>query len=67
MEFQYGNRRCVLQGLQQGPQLSLEDGKAFKWLKKGNKGVMFQILPTELLAENVFRKGKKYKIIKMTC
>jgi hypothetical protein len=57
MEFQYGSKRCVLQGLQQGPHLSLEDGKAFKWLKKGSKGVMFQIMPAELQAGEEIQKS----------
>jgi hypothetical protein len=47
-----------LQGLQKGPQLTLEDGEAFKWLKKSSKGVMFQILPTELQAKKGIQKEK---------
>jgi hypothetical protein len=44
--------------------LSLEDGEAFKWLKKGSKGVMFQILPIELQAEKGIKKGKEIHIQK---
>ena len=61
MEFQYGSKRCVLQGLQQGPQLSLEDRKAFKWLNKAVKGLCFRFFQLS------YRQGKKYTIRKVTC
>jgi hypothetical protein len=57
MEFQFGNKRCVLQGLQQGPQLSLEDGKSLKWLKKGSKGVMLQLISIQVRAEQQEQEG----------
>lgn len=44
MVFQYGTMRCKLKGLQQGPQLSLMDGNSFRWLKKGNEGVLLQLI-----------------------
>ena len=56
MEFQFGNTRCVLQGLQQGPKLSL-DGKSMKWLKKGNKGVMLQLISIKVRAKQQEQEG----------
>jgi hypothetical protein len=47
MEFQWGTRRCRLKGLQQGPELSMEDVNSFRWLKRGNKGVLLQLIKTE--------------------
>jgi hypothetical protein len=47
MEFQWGTRRCRLKGLQQGPELSMEDVNSFRWLKRGNKGVLLQLIETE--------------------
>jgi hypothetical protein len=44
MVFQWGTRRCSLKGLQQGPKLSWENESSFRWLKKGNKGVVLQLI-----------------------
>ena len=58
MEFQYGEVQCLLKGLQQGPQLSLEDGESFKWPKKGSKGVMLQLINAEDQAGKQKEQGK---------
>jgi hypothetical protein len=47
MKCQYGGVRCLLKGLQQGPELSLEDGESNKWMKKGSKGIMLQLINEE--------------------
>lgn len=47
MEFQYSKTKCVLQGLQQVPQVSLEDANAFKLSNKRNKGVLLQLMESE--------------------
>lgn len=47
IEFQWGTRRCSLKGLQQGPELSMEDVSSFWWLKRGNKDVLLQLIETE--------------------
>jgi hypothetical protein len=45
--YQWGTRRCSLKGLQQGSKVSLENESSFRWLKKGNKGVVLQLIETE--------------------
>jgi hypothetical protein len=44
MEFTYGGVRCMLQGLQQGPRLSLEEGDSFKLSKHEKKGIFLQLV-----------------------
>ena len=40
MVFQWGTKRCSLKGLQQGSKLSWENESSFRWLNKGNKGMV---------------------------
>jgi len=44
MAFSYGGVHCQLQGIQQGPRLSLEDGESFKLFKHEKKGVFLQLV-----------------------
>jgi hypothetical protein len=44
MKFQYGEGTCILHGLKQGPQVSLDGGLHFKLPKQEQKGVLFQLM-----------------------
>ncbi|XP_059456434.1 uncharacterized protein LOC132186472 [Corylus avellana] len=56
MEFQLGEVKCCLKGLQQGPPLTFEDGKSNKWLKKNSKGIMLQLINAEKQEEQQVQK-----------
>jgi hypothetical protein len=57
MKFQYGQMDCVLQGLLQGPQLSLEDAADFKFFTSQDKGVLLQLLENADVYPTEVRQG----------
>lgn len=44
MKIQYEHGEYMLQGLLQGPQLSLEDAAGFKFSNRRHKGVLLQLI-----------------------
>lgn len=43
-EFQHEGATCILQGLKQGPQLSVEGSDSFRLPKQEQKGVFLQLI-----------------------
>jgi hypothetical protein len=48
MQFSYQGRNLELQGIQQGPTVSEQEGGTFKLSKAESKGVWLQLVTTEL-------------------
>lgn len=49
MEFAHGNDKYLLKGLQQRPNLSMEDAEYFRLSRKESKGVLLQLMGKFLL------------------